>query len=245
MRIRRGTRVAVALSLVLAALGCNEGLPTRPEEGLILELGTPDTVSGARGSEQVYRLTVPEGAGKLRILLAGFTGDADLAVRFGAEPQPMEFDCVSQSSFAVEECIFEAPEAGLWFVSVLGYTAFSEAQLSAALFPQVGERELVSGVATSGLSGRSGDFEMFRIAVPNAADSLVVSLEATGDPDLYVDFELFPLLNNYACASFTETGSERCVIRAPGAGTWIIRVDAYLDFSAGTLIATVYPGAAP
>ncbi|WKW11455.1 PPC domain-containing protein [Pseudogemmatithrix spongiicola] len=245
MRIRRGSRLAAAVTLVLAALGCNEGLPTRPDESPVLVLGEAVTVNGARGSEQVYRLTVPEGGGKLRVLMAGFTGDADLAVRYGAAPQPTEFDCASQSSFPVEECIFEAPEAGLWFISVLGYTAFSDAQLSASLLPQVGERALVSGVATTGLSGSSGDFEMFRITVPAGTDSLVVALDATGDPDLYVDFELFPLLNDYTCASFTETGSERCMIRSPGAGTWIIRVDAYLDFSAGTLIATVYPGAAP
>lgn len=235
----------ISLALAVAALGCNEGLPTTPSTPLVLEPGVVVTVNGAQGSQRTYRLTVPEGAGKLRILMGGFGGDADLAVRYGAAPTGAEYDCVSQSEFAVEECIFEAPAPGIWFVVVVGYTAYNNAQLSAELFYQVGERALSSGVAATGLSGTSGGFEMFSIDVPNNTDSLVVTLEATGDPDLYVDFELFPLLNSYSCASFTETGSERCVIRSPGAGTWIIRVDAYLDFSAGSLTATVFPAAAP
>ncbi|MBA3852798.1 MAG: hypothetical protein C0503_00195 [Gemmatimonas sp.] len=241
MRFRRW----IPLALAIAALGCNEGLPTSPSTPSVLEPGVAVTLNGAQGSQRTYRLTVPEGVGKLRLLMGGFGGDADLVVRYGAAPTSTEYDCVSQSEFAVEECIFEAPSPGIWFVVVVGYTAFTNAELSAEFFEQVGEREVSSGVALTGLSGSSGGFEMFRINVPNDADSLVVTLDATGDPDLYLEFELYPLLNSYRCASFTETGSERCVIRRPDAGDWIIRVDAYLDFSAGSLTATVYPAAAP
>lgn len=241
MRLRRW----IPFALAVAVFGCNEGLPTTPSTPSVLEPGVVVTLNGAQGSQRTYRLTVPEGVGKLRILMGGFGGDADLAVRYGAAPTSTEYDCVSQSEFAVEECIFDAPSPGIWFVVVVGYTAYSNAELSADLFDQVGERAISSGVTTTGLSGSSGNFEMFRINVPNDADSLVVTLEATGDPDLYADFELYPLLNNYRCASFTDTGSERCVIRRPDAGNWIIRVDAYLDFSAGALTATVYPASAP
>lgn len=237
MDIRRWALGALALLTV----GCNEGLPTGVPQSPVLEPGTAVTLSGARGSARTYQLTVPAGTGKLRILLAGFTGDADIAVRFGATPTETAFDCVSESAFAVEECIFDAPTAGTWYIQVLGFSAFSSAQLSADLFTQVGERALTPGVAVTGLSGTSGTFEMFRLTVPSGADSLVVSLEVTGDADLYVDVEQYPLLNDYSCASFTETGSERCVILAPPAGEYFIRVDGFSTFTAGTLVATLYP----
>lgn len=246
MDIRRWAFGALLLA-ILPLLGCNEGLPSAPTEPLPqdLSVGTPVTLSGARGSFRTYRVTVPAGAGKLRLLLGGFSGDADLLVRFGTEPTPTEFDCISESALALEECIFDAPAAGTWYVDVFGYSAFSNAQLTADLLPQVGERPLTSGVAATGLTGVSGDFEMFRIAVPVGTDSLTVALDATGDADLYVGHQVYPLLNAYECASFTDTGTERCVIRTPAAGTWMIRVDAYRNFTAGTLRATLFPAAAP
>jgi hypothetical protein len=95
------------------------------------------------------------------------------------------------------------------------------------------------------LAGTSGSFEMFAITVPEGLDSLVVDLTSTGDPDLYLAFDRYPLLNSYDCASFTETGTERCVVVAPDAGRWVVRVDAYLDFTAGTLTPTFYAPAPP
>jgi hypothetical protein len=104
---------------------------------------------------------------------------------------------------------------------------------------------MTDGVAITDLAGTSGSFEMFAITVPEGLDSLVVDLTSTGDPDLYVSFDRYPLLNSYDCASFTETGTERCVVAAPEAGRWVVRVDAYLDFSAGTLTPTFYAPAPP
>lgn len=243
MDIRRWAFGALLLA-VLPTLGCNEGLPSAPAQPQELTVGTPVTLSGAMGSSRTYRVNVPVGSGKLRILLGGFSGDADLIVRFNAEPTTSAFDCVSESAFALEECIFDAPSAGTWYIQVFGYSAFSGAQLAADLFPQTGERSLSSGVAVTGLTGASGGFEMFRITVPSGTDSLAVALDVTGDADLYLGHQLYPLLNAYDCASFTDTGSERCVILTPAAGTWMIRVDAYRNFSAGTLRATLFPAPA-
>lgn len=235
-----------ALAAALVALSaCNEGLPTAPTAPIILEPGAPITINGAQNSERSYQLIVPEGTGKLRVLLAGFTGDADVYLRFGAKPEPGSVDCASESEFELEECIIEAPSAGTWHILVYGYSAYQNAELSADLFAQVGERSLTDGVALTDLSGTSGSFEMFAITVPEGLDSLVVDLTSTGDPDLYLGFDRYPLLNSYECASFTETGTERCVVAAPQAGRWVVRVDAYLDFTAGTLTPTFYAPAPP
>ena len=242
---RRRLPARTAAAAVLALAACNEGLPTGPTGPLILEPGTPITLNGATNSQRTYQLTVPEGVGKLRVLLTGFSGDADIYMRFGAAPEPGTLDCASESGFNVEECIIEAPSAGTWYILVYGYSAFSNADLQADLFAQVGERALTDGVATTALSGSSGDFEMFAITVPAGLDSLVVDFAATGDADLYLGFDRYPLLNSYECASFTETGTERCVVVTPPAGRWVIRVDSYLDFSDGSLTARLFAPAPP
>ncbi len=238
-------RVPALAAALVAVSACNEGLPTAPSTPLVLEPGTPITINGALNSERTYQVTVPEGTGKLRILLAGFTGDADVYLRFGAKPEPGQVDCASESEFELEECIIEAPSVGTWYILIYGYAAYQNAELSADFFAQVGERPLTDGVAVTDLSGTSGRFEMFSITVPEGLDSLVVDLTSTGDPDLYLGFDRYPLLNAYDCASFTETGTERCVVVAPDAGRWVVRVDAYLDFTAGTLTPTFYAPAPP
>lgn len=230
--------LAAAFGFALAA--CNEGLPTAPSGPTVLELGGSIRINGGSGTERVFQLEVPEGVGKLRLLLTGFNGDADLYVRFGARPEPQNVDCASESAYPVEECIFDAPSAGVWYVLVYGYSNYSNADLSADAFPQVGEAELSDGVAVTGLSGEPGDFEMFFITVPSGLDSLVVDLTSTGDPDLYLGFDRYPLLNDYECASFTPTGIEHCVVVNPPAGRWVVRVDSYFAFTDGTLTPRFY-----
>lgn len=231
----------VPIFLCLAALGCYEVLPTQPQYPL-LEPGTPITFSGAEQSRSIYAIPVPSGTGKLRILISQFTGNADIYVRFGAPPEDGKLDCQSTSEYQLEECIFDAPAAGTWYVLVYGLTAYNDARLRADLFPQLGERTLGVAAPVTGLLGSRWDFEMFSLFVPEGLDSLAVDLNATGDPDLYLGFERYPRLNSYECASFTATGTERCVFEAPPSGRWIVRVDAFTDFSAGVLSATFYPG---
>lgn len=243
------SRAPALLAGAVLALGaltaCSERLPTAPPAPLALEPGTPITISGAQDSERTFTLTVPAGTGKLRVLLDGFIGDADVYVRFGARPEPSAVECASESEFALEECIIEAPTAGTWYILVYGYFAYEDARLSADLVAQVGERSLTDGVAVTDLAGNAGEFEMFAVTVPAGLDSLVVDLTGTGDADLYVDFDRYPLLNSFTCASYTETGTEHCVVAAPQAGRWVVRVDAYLDFTAGTLTPTFYAPAPP
>ena len=43
-------------------------------------------LSGAAGSERLYKLTVPAGATSVKLELSGGTGDADLYVKFGLRP---------------------------------------------------------------------------------------------------------------------------------------------------------------
>ncbi len=228
------------LAAALALGACQEDLPTRPQTRTLVA-NEEITINGGQGSSRTYTLEVPAGTQRLRVLLYGGFGDADLAIRFGEAPSSTGADCVSETEFDLEECIIEAPTAGTWYVLVFGYTNYSNVQLLPNVFAVATTTALSSGVDATGLTGAPGDFRVFSITVPAGADSLLVTMNATGDVDLYVDRERVPTLNNYDCASFTATGSERCVIAAPQAGLWMIRSEAFEAFTAGTLRATVYP----
>ena len=237
MTLSRFVSVAAAVA-VLGACQSDATGPTIPTE---LLPGTGLVIAGGTGSERVFTIEVPAGTGTLRLHLTGGAGDADMLIRHGSRPQPVAFDCASAGIQNEEECLVEHPDAGTWYVLVVGYAAYSEAVLTGSLLSQSGSTPLTSGVAIADLSGAAGSFRMFSITVPEYTDSIRVNLEATGDVDLYLRHDRFPLLNIYYCASYTSTGSETCTGVSPNAGTWYIRVHGWDAFSAGTLTATLYP----
>ena len=100
--------------------------------GTDLSTGVPVTgLAGSAGSSQTYKLAVPAGASSLRFEIEGGTGNADLRVRFGAEPNLTEFDC-SWFGFGAdneESCNHGNPAQGDWFVQVSGFTAYSDVTL--------------------------------------------------------------------------------------------------------------------
>lgn len=230
----------LSVAAALAVLGACQRDITGPRVPLALVPGTGLVIAGGTGSERLFTIEVPEGTGTLRIQMTGGSGDADMLVRHGARPDFDDYDCVSGEIFSEEECIFDLPSAGTWHVLVLGYEAYAGVTLTGSLLTQSGSTPLTSGVAVTDLSGAAGSFRMFSITVPANADSIRVNLNATGDVDLYLNYSTFPLLNNFDCASYTDTGIETCRATTPTAGTWYIRVDGYDAFTGGTLTATVY-----
>jgi hypothetical protein len=226
--------------LLLASLIACEGDPVGPSGGPLVP-GESRNIAGSRASEKFFTITVPPGTGTLQIRLREGSGDADLIVRFGARPEPGLYDCVSESDGNEEECLFDVPEPGTYYILVYGYSSYADVRLLGSVLPQFGASLLSSGIHVENLSGGAGSFRMFEITVPSGASTLTVTLEATGDADLYVRRAAFPLINFYDCASYTETGSESCIVNAPSSGTWYIRVEGFDPYSAGTLTATVSP----
>ncbi|MBY5992894.1 S8 family peptidase [Ferrimonas balearica] len=95
--------------------------------------GTTDTyenLDGARRSWQYFTVEVPAGASSLTVSLAGGTGDADLYVRFGSQPDRRNYDCRPYLSGNNESCSGTNPNAGTWHIGVYGYRAFSGATLT-------------------------------------------------------------------------------------------------------------------
>ena len=98
--------------------------------GSVLQNGVPVSgLSGAASSTRTYTLNVPTGASNLQVALSGGTGDADLYVRRGAAPTTSVYDCRPYQTGNNETCSFAAPQAGTWYVTVRGYSAYSGATL--------------------------------------------------------------------------------------------------------------------
>lgn len=91
-----------------------------------LQDGVPvSNLSGGSGSEQFFTMTVPAGTTSLVFDTSGGSGDADMYVRFGAEPTTGSYDCRPYRSGNVESCSFDNPQAGVWHVMLRGYSAYS------------------------------------------------------------------------------------------------------------------------
>jgi len=124
-----GTGIVDATAAVRVANGTDplpSDPPPPPPPPPATELFNGVTVSnisvGANG-ELKYQLVVPNGASNLLFAMYGGTGDADVYVRYGAPPTSSTFDCRPFSFGNNENCFFPAPRAGVWYVTIRGFSA--------------------------------------------------------------------------------------------------------------------------
>jgi len=89
------------------------------------------SAAGETDSWQRFTVEIPAGTTALTVELSGGTGDADLYVRFGAEPSSTEFDCRPFRDSSNELCSLPNPTAGAVHIAVNAYTAYSGATLTA------------------------------------------------------------------------------------------------------------------
>ncbi|MBW2369846.1 MAG: pre-peptidase C-terminal domain-containing protein [Deltaproteobacteria bacterium] len=87
-------------------------------------------LSAAKSEWLYYDVNVPEGASNLTVTISGGTGDVDLYTRFGAEPTKDDYDCGSWEWDNNETCTHAAPEAGVWYIGVHAFSAFSGVSLT-------------------------------------------------------------------------------------------------------------------
>lgn len=110
-----------------------------------LESGVPvENLSGPAGSQQHYRIRVPEGAGTLAIQTFGGTGDVDLFARYGDLPDLQNglADCWSTMGSNDEYCVITSPPAGDWYILLYGYWDFEGVTLLATVGEAVGMIDL-------------------------------------------------------------------------------------------------------
>jgi len=98
-----------------------------------LSNGVPESnLSGAQGSETAFFIEVPSGASNLEISISGGSGDADLYVRYGAEPTTSTYDCRPYRNGNNESCSFDTPAGGTWHIMLRGWSSYSGVTLVAS-----------------------------------------------------------------------------------------------------------------
>lgn len=97
-----------------------------PVDDSILQNGVATaTITGAKSSEKLLTLPIATGAKNLVIEMSGGTPDADLYVKFGAKPTTSSYDCRPYTGTNNEKCTISAPQSGVYYVVVRGYSAFT------------------------------------------------------------------------------------------------------------------------
>jgi hypothetical protein len=112
------------------------GRTTSPATTPSLVNGVPVTnISGASGSQQFWKLSVPAGRTSLKFTISGGTGDADLYLRSGARPTTTTWTCRPFLNGNNETCTLTNPAAGDWYVMIRGFTTFSGVTLTGTYTP--------------------------------------------------------------------------------------------------------------
>jgi hypothetical protein len=90
------------------------------------------------------------------------------------------------------------------------------------------DTQLSNGVPLSGQSVSQGQWKYYYITVPSGATSLEIkTTSATGDVDLYTQYNAKPTSSSYLCRPYTSSGNETCTHSNPSAGTWWAGVYGY------------------
>ncbi|MDZ7790182.1 MAG: S8 family peptidase [Xanthomonadales bacterium] len=211
-----------------------------------LSNGTPESnLSGGDGSESFFTLDVPSGASNLEFAMSGGSGDADLYVRFGAEPTTSTYDCRPYVGGNDESCDFADPQAGTWHVMIRGYSSYSGVSLVGSFDEDDGGgddgggngSELANGVPVDNLSGSQGSESFFTLSVSSGASNLAFAMSGgSGDADLYVRFGAEPTTSDYDCRPYQSGNDENCDFADPQAGTWHVMIRGYSSYSGVSLV---------
>jgi hypothetical protein len=98
---------------------------------------------------------------------------------------------------------------------------------------------LTNGVAKTGLSGSTGSWQHFKIAVPASQSKLdIVMSGGSGDADVYVKRGSQPTSSSYDYRPYKNGNNETVNVTNPASGDWYISIYAYSTYSSVSLKAT-------
>ncbi|UCD51452.1 MAG: pre-peptidase C-terminal domain-containing protein [Phycisphaerales bacterium] len=211
----------------------------------ILTNGVPVTgLSGTINSEVFYVISVPSGQDELEISISGGTGDCDLYVRRGSEPTTTSYDYRPYKIGNNETVTVTSPVAGMWYVMLHGYSAYSGVTLTATYSGTSAIVDLKNGFPVTGLAGPTGSEKYFSIEVPSGQSELLIAIfGGTGDCDLYVKRGKLPTTSDYDYRPFLLGNDETVDVKNPTAGTWYIMLRADNTYTDVTLVASYSAGA--
>lgn len=85
----------------------------------------------AKNGEKRFSIAIPSGATKLTINITGGSGDADLYVKSGSQPTQSNYTCRPYSSTSNENCNFNNPTVGIYYILLRAYGSYSGVTLKA------------------------------------------------------------------------------------------------------------------
>ncbi|MFP2923731.1 PPC domain-containing protein [Pyxidicoccus sp. 3LG] len=236
--------------LLLVASACGRADVASPQEpdllattGQSLTNGVPvSPLSGLKGSQQIHTLNVPSNATRLTVTLTRGSGDPDLYIRRGSAPTTATYDCRSTSTSAVDSCVVTAPQAGTWYVMVLGYSDYSGTSLVATYETAAPTVVALTAGQSVLVSGAKDEQRYFTLQVPPGQKVLNFKTSGgAGDADLFVQFGTPPTITTFRCASTNAGSTEQCSINNPEAGTWHVMLRGYAAFSNVPLVGEYAP----
>lgn len=237
-----GTGIVDANAAVLNAMGSGGGGTPGTS---VLEKGVAKTnLSGAASSNTYYTFTVPAGATNLTFNMSGGTGDADMYVKFGAQPTSSSYDCRPYKSGNAESCSFSTTQAGTYHVMLNAYSAYSGVSLIADYTPASGGGGGNQGatLTESNISIARRAWKHYTVTVPAGMSTLTVDIAGgSGDADLYVKRGSQPTTSSYDCRPYKTGNTESCSFNNPQAATWYISVYGYSAVSGLNLTASYQP----
>jgi hypothetical protein len=232
----------------------------------VLSNGVAKTgLSGAKGSTTVYTATVAAGSSNLVVTITGgttSTNDADLYVRFGTASTTTTYDCRPYKTGSNETCTIPAPQAGTYYVSLRGYSAYTGLTLTASWSTTGGggggtdggtppptdggtgggSGTLSNGVPVTGISGAKASKTYYSLNVPAGSSSVTFTItgstSGSNDADLYVKAGSQPTTSSYDCRPYKTGSNETCTITNPTAGLYDVMLVGFSAYSGVTLTGT-------
>lgn len=233
---RTGATILYVSICLLASVACGESIN--------LTNGVPVSgIFGTAGSERFYSVVLPEEQDELVVSISGGFGDCDLYVRRDAKPTTTAYDYRPYKPGNDESVIVESPQAGLWYIMLRGFVAYSGVTLEVRHSSSATAIPLTSGVAIEAISGEVDSERFYQITVPEGQPMLEIGIAGgTGDCDLYVRKDALPTLALYDYRPFLLGNDESVIINDPAPGTWYIMLKGCRAYADLTLLAVASRG---
>jgi len=124
-----GTTIRTGM-VTVAGGGITSAINVLQESPLANGVSVPGIVDGTGGWKH-YQIAVPIGASHLVVTITGGTGDADLYVRYGAQPTAGAYDYCPSLGGNNETVTITNPTSGNWYISLYAHNAYSGVTLTA------------------------------------------------------------------------------------------------------------------
>ena len=204
--------------------------------------GQAIAISGDKGSWKHFFINVPSGTTNLSMKISGGSGDADLYTRFGSQPTTSSYDCRPYKDGNNEECTVANPQAGKYYVTIHGYSAYSAslvASFDSGSGPEPGEEQELTNGQNKTISGTKDSWTHFFINVPSGATNLSMKISGgSGDADMYTRFGSQPTTSSYDCRPYQDGNNEECTVANPQAGKYYVAIHGWAAYSVG-LVASI------